>query len=287
MPELKILACQIEIPATTTIECQVNHLKKSATTAELWLKANPADILVLPELSSMDYSNRSFEQLDTLAENDHGISFNTWRNVAISNSCWVVYGFARRKPTEGSSAFSIATGIISPTGELQGIYEKMHLAQFGASEEKNYFNVSGNKLLIFECKGFKLAPVICYDIRFPELSRTLVLQHDVDCILHTGAYARDASFDSWHAFVKTRAMENQVYVLSLNRAGEYFGNSVFMPPWVNEQAVDTSNLSTRFEEHQEQCLLLTLDKKTLNQAREEFHFLDDRLASYDLAATVI
>jgi len=50
-----------------------------------------------------------------------------------------------------------------------------------------------------------------------------VSHHDVDLILHVGAYARDESFYSWHAFAVTRAVENQFFVLSLNRAGTHFG----------------------------------------------------------------
>ena len=277
MSVLKILACQISIPATSTVERRDNHLKQTSAKADKWLTENPADILVLPELSSLDYSTDTFTNLESVAEEDNGSSYRTWSEVAKSHNCWVLYGYARRCNHGALPAYSIATGVIKPDGKLDGVYEKLHLAQFGASEEKDYFNVAGSQLLVFECKGFKLAPITCYDIRFAELARALVLQHGVDCILHTGAYARDPSFDSWHAFVKTRAMENQIYVLSLNRAGDFFGQSVFMPPWVD----DTVH-PTLFDETKEQSLLVTLERKALNYARDEFHFLDDRLSSYDL-----
>ncbi len=279
MSSLKILACQISIPATSTAECRDKHLKNSAAKASQWLTENPADVLVLPELSSLDYSNKTFANLERVAEDDNGRSCQTWSEVSKNHNCWVLYGYARRRKTGKQPAYSIATGIINPDGNLAGVYEKLHLAQFGASAEKDYFNVAGSQLVVFECKGFKLAPIICYDIRFAELARKLALQHGVDCILHTGAYARDPSFDSWHAFVKTRAMENQIYVLSLNRAGDYFGQSVFMPPWVEETLYPTL-----FDEQKEHSLLLTLEKTALNYAREEYHFLDDRLQSYDLPA---
>ena len=278
MTTLKILAGQISIPPTTTAASRDTHLKHTADKASDHLSANPADILLLPELSSLDYANKTFEKLADVAEEDDGSTWKTWSNIAKSHHCWVLYGYARRC----SNGYSIATGIVNPAGELKGVYEKLHLAQFGASEEKNYFNIAGKHLVVFECNGFRLAPIICYDIRFAELARTLVLQHKVDCILHTGAYARDPSFDSWHAFVKTRAMENQIYVLSLNRAGEQFGNSVFMPPWVDE-----SNHAVKFSAHDEQFNLVQLNKAAINLARQEFHFLDDRLLSYKLAATEI
>ncbi len=275
---LNLLGCQIDIPATTSVAARNRHLQRSAEKAHQWLTDNPADVLLLPELSTLEYSNETFAKLDEVAEDDDGMSFQTWRSIAINHQCWVLYGYARRHDKEtGIPAYSIATGIINPNGMLHGVYEKLHLAQFGASEEKDYFNVSGNQLMVFECNGFRLAPIICYDIRFAELASALVLQHKVDCILHTGAYARDPSFDSWHAFVKTRAMENQAYIVSLNRAGSNFGNSVFMPPWVDE-----AHPATHFATTEEQCLLLTLDRSAIDHARHEYHFLEDRLPSYNL-----
>lgn len=277
MTELTVLACQINIPSTVTLESKRQHLQKSVDKAHQWLTENPADILVLPELSTLDYSNQTFANLHTLAEPDEGDSYQAWRTVARTHQCWVLFGFARQHRNLSSTSYSIATGIISPCGELKGIYEKLHLAQFGASEEKDYFTVSGKQLVVFECKGFRLAPIICYDIRFAELCRTLTLQHKVDCILHTGAYARDPSFESWHAFAKTRAMENQVYLLSLNRAGDNFGQSVFMPPWV-----DAQHPATTFADTAEQYKLLTLTKDVIAHARRDYHFVDDRLGNYQL-----
>ena len=278
MSQLTILAGQISIPATETVASRDKHVKLTADKASKHLSAGSADILLLPELSSLDYANATFANLAEVAEEDDGSSYQTWSKIAKTHSCWVLYGYARRC----TNGYSIATGVVNPTGELKGVYEKLHLAQFGASEEKDYFNTAGKQLVVFECNDFRLAPIICYDIRFAELTRTLALQHKVDCILHTGAYARDPSFDSWHAFVKTRAMENQIYMVSLNRAGEQFGRSVFMPPWVDED-----KLPMLFAEHNEDFKSLTLEKKTINFAREEFHFLDDHLPSYDLATTVI
>ncbi len=276
MTTLRILGCQIDIPATTNIAERDQHLLLSSKKATQWLSKTAADILLLPELSTLDYSNNTFKNLSELAEDDNGPSFQTWREVATRYNCWALYGYARRS-NKNTPSYSIATGIINPNGTLHGVYEKLHLAQFGASEEKDFFNIAGNQLVVFKCKGFTLAPIICYDIRFAELARTLALKHKVDCILHTGAYARDPSFDSWHAFVKTRAMENQMYVVSLNRAGSYFGNSVFMPPWVDE-----THPAVTFSETDEECKLLTLDRQVIEHARDEYHFLDDRLADYEL-----
>jgi len=66
-----------------------------------------------------------------------------------------------------------------------------------------------------------------------------VVNQGVDFILHCGAYFRDDSFYSWHSFVMTRAIENQIFFLSLNRAGVDYGDSVMSYPWsdANRQPV--------------------------------------------------
>lgn len=268
---LKMLACQISIPEMTNQLQRDQHLERSARLVTAKLEQQTTDIVVLPELSTIDYSRQCFEQLNELAESDHGPSFHCWSEVAKANHCNVVYGFPRRV----EDGFTISSGVVSANGKLAGIYDKIHLAQFGDSMEKEYFNAAGNQLLVFDIAGFRIAPIICYDIRFPELCRELVIRHQVDLVLHVGAYARDASFYSWHAFATTRAVENQCFFLSLNRAGVQFGHSVFCDPWV-----DQNNPPKVFSDDKEECRRFRLDKAKLIEARTSFTFLEDRLTNY-------
>lgn len=269
---LTMLACQIHIPPMTTVAERDAHLKCSAEKVSQALQQTPADLVVLPELSGIDYARDTFAELDTLAEPLDGVSFLTWRTVAQEHNTTVVYSFPRRSERR----VHISLAAVTPAGELQGYYDKLHLAQYGASMEKEYF-LPGEHLLVFEVKGLRFAPIICYDIRIPELSRTLVVDHGVDVILHCGAYYRDESFSTWHAFATTRALENQVYFLSLNRAGEHYGDSLFCYPWMDENRAPLA-----FPAHDEDFQLIKLDRDTIQQARQNYTFLSDRLDSYDL-----
>ena len=159
-------------------------------------------MVVLPELSSIDYSNESFDQLELLVEDLEGKSLIVWREIAIKFKCNVLYGFARRY----NNSKYISTALVDPNGKLQGYYDKIHLCQYGASTEKNYFT-NGKHIFTFSVKDVKCAPIICYNIRMPELMRDLALQHDVQLILHCGAYFRDESFATWHQCAVTRALE--------------------------------------------------------------------------------
>ena len=80
--QLRILACQIDIPFMSTARLRDDHLKNCAERVSKALTRQQADLVVLPELSSMDYSRAAFDQLHQLAEDKEGPSFRTWQAVA-------------------------------------------------------------------------------------------------------------------------------------------------------------------------------------------------------------
>lgn len=273
---LTLLACQIDIPPTTSAVARDGHLAATAEKVRSRLSGQPADLVALPELSSIDYSRSAFDRLDEIAEPLDGVSFQTWSTLASELNVHVCYSFARR----GDKGTYISSAVVTPEGELAGHYDKLHLCQYGASMEKDYFS-SGTELFVFKIGSFTLAPIICYDIRFPEMARTLVLKHGVDLILHGGAYFRDPSFPTWHAFATARALENQIFFLSLNRAGRAYGNSLFCYPWMDE-----TRGPEHFAEHDEDLRHITIDRQELHQARADYTFLKDRRHSYDLPCKV-
>lgn len=268
---LSVLGCQVDVPQTRTAADRDAHIAALGGKIRGALSKERADVVVLPELSSIEYSRAAFERLDQLAEPLEGPSFEIWRSVAREFDTHVAYSFPRRAEDD---QFRITLAVVGPTGELAGHYDKIHLAQFGASMEKEFFQ-QGHELFAFDVKGFRLAVIICADIRYPELPRTLTVEHGADVILHSGAYFRDPSFYSWHSFAVTRALENQLYFLSLNRAGRDFGNSIFCPPWVDE-----TRHPMMFDAHDEQLTRLIVDRAEIDRARESYSFLEDRLDHY-------
>ncbi|MBS1270204.1 MAG: Deaminated glutathione amidase [Gammaproteobacteria bacterium] len=270
MSVLKILAGQIEIPATRTGRDRNVHIERCACKIRRRLESEPADLVVLPELSSIDYSREAFGRLERLAEPLDGPSFLIYREIALRFGTTIVYGIARAS----DEGYFITQVVVGPDALMRGYYDKLHIAQFGASMEKDYF-VPGRHLLVVELNEFRIAPIVCYDVRVPELSRTLVLKHAADLILHCGAYYRDESFTSWHAFVMARAMENQCFVLSLNRAGECYGNSILCPPWVS-----TGRPVEAFPPCGEEFKTCVIDHREIEQTRQQYPFLLDKLDDY-------
>lgn len=267
----RILACQLHIPETLTRKDRRRHVDQVISKISNALDRKPADLVVLPELSTIDYSREAFDQLGQLAEPLHGSSVSKMQALAVRYRTAIVFGMPRIEAGE----FYISQAIIDANGELLDCYDKLHICQYGASMEKDYFQ-RGNHLSVFEVAGIRFAPIICYDIRLPELSRNLAVNHQVDCILHCGAYYRDESFHSWHAFAATRAIENQIFLLSLNRAGSNYGNSILCLPWMDED-----NTAFNFNDRDEDLRYLTVQRSAILEARQQYSFLSDRLDDYE------
>jgi len=164
---------------------------------------------------------------------------------------------------------------VSAAGEAPIVYDKVHLAELGASAERAYFS-PGSRLGIFNVAGVRVAMIICYDFRFSGLLNQITNNHEIDLILHPVAFSKDATFPSWHHFAISRALEHQVYFLSLNRAGDNWGNSLFCPPWLDDMHSVTS-----FDET-EQCLRLHINLEVLQHVRKSYPIRADRMSDYSI-----
>jgi predicted amidohydrolase len=206
-----------------------SNLRRAAALIE----NNPGfDLYVLPELSSHGYDDAVLSCLDEHAQPIEGASseiVNSFQHLARAAGAAICFGLLRRTLASG---VTICQAVVDATGEVTGIYDKMHLCNMGDCSEVGFGLTAGCAPGVFECAGWRVGLTICYDVRFPELWRELAWQRGCDLILHPSAFVRDATFACYHAFVTTRAVENGVYVLSVNHAGERFGASIAAPPWV-------------------------------------------------------
>ena len=269
MPSLQILAAQISVPPTPDAAARDAHLDRLSGLLDEALIQERTDLVVLPELSSIDYSRESFDNLAELAEPLDGPTFQALSPIASEHRCHILYGF----PRIAGDRYRISHNLIGPDGARAGHFDKLHLAQYGASMEKEYFD-EGEALFLFDVNGVKLAPIICYDIRFPGLTRALCQTHGAQVVLHVGAYYTDESYWSWYHFVVARAIENQVFLLSLNRAGETYGGSMFCSPWVDETAEPV-----RYPK-EETLMRFHIDTAQIDQVRKDYTFVADARPDY-------
>ena len=115
----------------------------------------------------------------------------------------------------------------------------------------------------------KFGIILCYDFRFPSLTSLLRKKYNVDVILHPCAFLKDTTFYSWHSFAITRALENLCYFISINRAGEKWGNSIICPPWVDGE------VKPEILDEREHFLEIEIDPKIIDIRRKQFPFLQD------------
>ena len=148
-------------------------------------------------------------------------------------------------------------------------YDKRHLFRM-AGEHEHY--AAGQNRLITEWKGWKICPLICYDLRFPVWSRnrSLNCSNDAsayDLLLYVANWPERRSF-AWKSLLVARAIENQVYVVGVNRVGtdgndvKYAGDSVALDPHGKQL--------TAIEAYQESVTTVTLSANELEQYREQF-----------------
>ena len=117
---------------------------------------------------------------------------------------------------------------VEPSGEIR-LYDKRHLFTMG--NEGKYFN-RGAERLIVQYKGWRICPLICYDLRFPVWSRN---RNEYDLLVYVATWPQSRE-EVWNTLLKARALENQAYVAGVNRVGvegqmiSYSGNSQILSP---------------------------------------------------------
>jgi len=130
------------------------------------------------------------------------------------------------------------------------IYDKRHLFRM-AGEEKVYS--AGNKNITVELYDWRIRPLICYDLRFPAWTRNIANTYDIIIFIANWPEKRS---NHWKLLLQARAVENQCYVIGVNRVGtdgnglSYSGDSSIIDPWgniifqkTNETCIHTAELS--------------------------------------------
>ena len=149
-------------------------------------------------------------------------------NLAIRHRVHLQVGFATRVSRPPGAAN--AALIVHPDGSRSPVYEKVH--PFGFTEEPEHY-VAGERVVIEKVGPFRVAPSICYDLRFPELHRLAVVAGAE--ILAIGANWPRKRAAHWRALIIARAIENQAFVIAVNRTGsdpsfDYGGGSLIVDP---------------------------------------------------------
>jgi len=141
-------------------------------------------------------------------------------SLAEEYSAHFIYGFIE----EDEGSFYNTLVHLTPSGTIACKYQKIH--PFSFTGENNHYT-SGEKLQVTTIKEFSIGLSICYDLRFPELYRYYA-KSGVDIIIDIANWPVDR-IDHWYTLLKARAIENQCYMIGVNRIGS--GKSIEYPGW--------------------------------------------------------
>lgn len=233
-------------------EANFSHIERV-----LSIEAHSWDLLILPEMFSTGFTMTPGNLPAEVGE-------RTWE--------WMK-DLSRRTQGAimGSTVFHTPEGYVNrmllaqPGSDHMEYYDKRHLFTL-AGEHRSY--VAGNRRPVFEYKGFRIFPQICYDLRFPVWSRNDL---DYDLLIYVANWPV-TRIQAWDALLKARAIENMAYSAGINRVGsdqggyQYPGHSTLVDPLGN--ATDISE--------REEILYGSISKKVLLDIRERLRFLNDR-----------
>jgi len=217
-------------------------------------------LVVLPEMFATGFSLNA----EAIAEAAGGETEQFLSQTAKEFGVQIIGGAAVR----GRDARARNKALIfSPTGELVAFYAKMQ--PFSPGGEAEHYT-AGERPVTFRWGDCVVSPFVCYDLRFPEIFREAAAAHKPELFVVIASWP-DARIRHWTALLKARAIENQAYVVGVNRVGKdpyytYSGRSAIVDPQGEAVADGGDNAGS---------IRAKLDLAALRKYREGLRFLDD------------
>ena len=240
--------------------------------------SKPTEIVVLPEMFSTGFSM----QTKKLAETMEGETMQWMKQVAakkkiILTGSLIIKDSPPERELAGEAYYNRLVWVL-PGGQV-GHYDKRHLFAYG-DEDQHY--TPGKKRLIASVNGWKINLLVCYDLRFPVWSRQTSpltpLQRrgeqnspEYDVLIYVANWP-ERRVHAWTTLLRARAIENQCYVIGVNRTGED-GNKIHYTG--ESMAIDPMGEILYCKKDEEDVFTVTLDRSQLEKVREKFPFWKD------------
>ncbi|MBP6041218.1 MAG: amidohydrolase [Flavobacterium sp.] len=233
------------------------QLNRNYFEAKINTIVSEVDLIVLPEMFTTGFTM----QAEAVAETMQGQTMLWLQSLAKARKCAITGSLI---VTEDGKFYNRMV-FVFPTGEVQQ-YDKRHLFTLAG---ENVVFTAGTEKIIIEYKGWKICPLICYDLRFPVFSRNT---ENYDLLIYVANWPK-TRINAWDTLLKARAIENMSYTIGVNRLGvdgtnlEYVGHS---------QIVDYLGNSVLEPQKGEGVFIAELDKNRLLDTRKKLDFLKDQ-----------
>lgn len=245
----------------------IDKAKQSVKTA----KSTGAVMAILPEMFSCPYKTDLF-RINSFKQGSK--EYKAIQKIASENDIYLIAGTV---PELGEDDKIYNTSyVFSPKGEQIAKHRKIHLfdidVEGGIFFKESETLSSGEKATVFETKYGKIGLLICYDIRFPELSR-IMAEKGAEIIVLPAAFNMTTGPAHWELTLRARALDNQVYTLAcapardLDSSYHSYGHSMVCSPW--------GNIIAEADET-EQILYAELDMEYIKKVRKELPLLKHR-----------
>ena len=240
---LRVAICQMDI---TWGDCEANLQR-----VESCICSTEADLYVLPEMFLTGYDCSSQVAIPV-----NSPYIERLQRVAVEKGRAVAGTIAVREEGEIYNRFYL----FLPDGRVEH-YDKRHLFRM-AGEDKVFS--AGTERVVVEFMGWRILLQVCYDLRFPVWSRQRGVEYDL--VIYSAEWAA-ARIGAWDRLLPARAIENQAFVVGVNRVGDdpathYNGHSVVLNPY--------GEVIAQVEEDVEGVVVAGLDKDKLMRFREKF-----------------
>lgn len=227
-------------------------------------KEKGVDFIIFPEMTLTGFSMNT----DFIAEiKEESESLQFFKKQAKENNIAIGFGIVFKGVGKKANNNFI---IVNENGEEICDYTKIHPFSFG-EEERHY--KKGNKLSDCIIKGTRVSPLICYDLRFPEVFQVCSNKSELIVIIANWPHQRRAH---WFTLLKARAIENQCFIAGINRCGfengvQYMGDSMIVDPY--------GEIITRPSD-KEGIIIKDIDTSIAYQYRNEFKLKEDRRVKF-------
>ncbi len=193
------------------------------------------DLITFPE--TFLYVGRDNKEKHNVAQTLDGEIVQTFRELATKYDISILLGSIYEKTLDEEDRLYNTSVLINRQGELNGIYRKIHMCDAPTLGYNESVGIKpGNIPVVADHEMGKLGMTICYDLRFPELYRSLTAR-GAEIIFVPSAFFLYTGKHHWLPLLTARAIENQVYIVAPNQWGNHYqgrtsyGSSVIIDPW--------------------------------------------------------
>ena len=215
------------------------------------------DLIVLPEMFSSGFTMNP----KTVAETMQGETVSWLQHLAKAKNCAITGSLV----IEENGNYYNRLVFVFPNGDIE-TYDKRHL--FTLAGEHQFYTAGVDKLIV-NYKGFKICPLVCYDLRFPVFSRNA---ENYDVLIYVANWPKPR-INAWDILLKARAVENMCYTVGVNRIGTDYNNHEYVG---HSQVVDFLGEYVLESQKADSVFIVELDKAKIMETRSKLAFLEDK-----------